>query len=413
MSQIPTDFVPDSTLALALNGYQFISKGCDRHQSDIFQTRLLFEKTICMRGAQAASVFYDNDKFIRQKAAPKRLQKTLFGEGGVQTLDGKAHRHRKQMFMALMTSERIAALGDLLNEQWQAYAQKWENMDRVVFFDEAQEVFCRAVCAWTGVPLAADDVSQRTRDFAAMIEASAAVGPTHWRGRKARKSVESWMREVIAKVRNQQLDVPEDSALYAMSWHRDLDGILLDSQIAAVEIINVLRPTVAIARYTAFAALALYQHSEWRQKLRDGDDSEIFVQEVRRFYPFFPVAAARVKQPFDWQGVHFSEGRRVLLDLYGTNHDGDLWENPNVFQPERFRQWNENPFSLIPQGGGDFYANHRCPGEWITIALMKVTVRFLTRDITYDVPAQDLEISLTQMPTLPKSGFVISRVRRI
>ncbi|CAN5746651.1 hypothetical protein BH23CYA1_BH23CYA1_21830 [soil metagenome] len=82
MSQIPTDFAPDSTLALAFNGYQFISQGCQRHQSDVFQTRLLFEKTICLKGADAAHIFYDVEKFTRQGAAPKRAQKTLFGEGG-------------------------------------------------------------------------------------------------------------------------------------------------------------------------------------------------------------------------------------------------------------------------------------------------------------------------------------------
>ncbi|WP_205879125.1 cytochrome P450 [Leptolyngbya sp. BC1307] len=202
------------------------------------------------------------------------------------------------------------------------------------------------------------------------------------------------------------------TALQAISQHRDLDGNLMDKKIAAVEIINVLRPTVAIARYATFAALALHEHPEYRQQLRDGnnDDRELFTQEVRRFYPFFPFAAARVKQAFDWQDFHFPAGRRVLLDLYGTNHDARAWEDPDTFQPERFRHWEDSPFSLIPQGGGDFYLNHRCPGEWITIVLMMKTLVFLTRSITYEVPPQDLSVSLSQMPTVPESRFIISDV---
>ncbi len=119
-----------------------------------------------------------------------------------------------------------------------------------------------------------------------------------------------------------------------------------------------------------------------------------------------------MRKTFDWQGYRFPKGRRVILDLYGTNHDTQLWEQPDTFQPERFRHWNGSAFNFIPQGGGDHYHNHRCPGEWITIDLMKVAVRMLTSAMTYDVPEQDLRVSMTSMPTIPKSHFVISNVRR-
>lgn len=75
MSQIPQVRTIDSTLLLALNGYQFISQQCDRYQTDIFQTRLLFKPTICFKGEEAAKIFYDPEKFTRKNAAPKRLKK--------------------------------------------------------------------------------------------------------------------------------------------------------------------------------------------------------------------------------------------------------------------------------------------------------------------------------------------------
>ncbi len=412
MKKIPQDRTIDSIFALASDGYKFISQRCQRYGSDIFQTRLLFNKTICLRGEEAAKLFYDREKFIRKNAAPKRVQKTLFGEGGVQGMDGDPHRHRKQMFMSLMSDENIQQLADILVRQWQAYAKKWSTMDKVVFFEEARAVFCRAVCNWAGVPLPESQVKSLTEDLGAMIDASGAVGPKHWRGRLSRKRTEKWIEGIILKVRNNQLEVPQDSAAYIIANQRDLNGELLDLHTAAVELINILRPTVAIARYATFAALALHEHPQCRQKLHDGGEEycEWFVQEVRRFYPFFPFAAAIVSQNFDWHEYHFTQGTRVLLDLYGTNHDPQLWSNPEVFHPERFRDWNGSRFNLIPQGGGDYYINHRCPGEWITIALMKVTLNFLTQSLEYDVPEQNLEISLSKMPTIPKSGFVISNI---
>lgn len=44
----------------------------------------------------------------------------------------------------------------------------------------------------------------------------------------------------------------------------------------------------------------------------------------------------------------------MFLDLYGTNHDENIWEKPSQFIPERFATWQENAFNFIPQGGGHY-----------------------------------------------------------
>ena len=100
------------------------------------------------------------------------------------------------------------------------------------------------------------------------------------------------------------------------------------------------------------------------------------------------------------------------MDLYGTNHDPALWDAPETFEPERFVGWQGDPYTLIPQGGGDHDFNHRCAGEWLTIAVMKEAVNVLAK-MTYDVPPQDLTVDLSQMPARPESRFVIDRVRLV
>lgn len=413
MREIPRDTLPDSTLAFALDGYLFISKRCRRYESDLFQTRLLLQKTICMRGEEAAKLFYDADRFERENASPRRLQATLVGRGGVQGLDGEAHRRRKEMFMSLMSPAGIKRLADLSREQWRAYLVKWENMREVVLLHAVREILARAVCAWAGVPLQESDVKERTNELALMIDASGGLGLRYWRGRRARKRAEKWVGDLIEGVRNQKIMAEEGSALQTIAWHRDLNGELLDKHTAAVEVLNVLRPTVAVARFVIFAALALHEYPECQQKVRGAEEGylELFVQEVRRFYPFFPAVAARVRKDFAWNGYAFPKGIHAILDLYGTDHDARLWDKPEQFRPERFRQWNGSAFNFIPQGGGDHYKNHRCPGEWITIELMKVAVEFLSRSMKYEVPEQDLRVSLSRMPTIPKSEFVITHVK--
>jgi fatty-acid peroxygenase len=227
---------------------------------------------------------------------------------------------------------------------------------------------------------------------------------------------EAWLGMLVTRVRSGKHAAPEGSALRTVAEYRGPDGKRLSPRVAAVELLNVLRPTVAVARFVVFEALALHEHPESRARLLEEDDDEVyehFVQEVRRYYPFFPFAAARVRRDFTWKGYHFPRGRRVLLDLYGTNHDARLWERPHEFRPERFQTWDGSPFSFIPQGGGDHSTGHRCPGEWITIELMKVSARMLTRGMRYDVPVQDLRVSLSRIPAEPASRFVIANVRAV
>lgn len=413
MATMPADRSPDSTLALLRSGYRFIGERCDRYGSDVFSTRILLAPTICLRGRPAAVLFYDDERFRRASAMPLRVQRTLTGRGGVQGLDGVEHTDRKAMFMSIMTPSVIGQLGHLFDEEWRARIPAWEAAGAVPLYDELGRLLTRVVCAWAGVPLATSQVDRRAVDLHAMIEGPAVVGPRHWRGLLARRRAERWIGDLVEQTRVGIHPAPAGSPLRVVAEHRDARGALLPRRIAAVELLNLLRPTVAVDRYIVFAALALRDHPGWCERVRGDDDAtEQFVQEVRRYYPFFPMAAARVRRSFDWQGHHFPQGRRVLLDLYGTNHHPALWPEPELFRPERFAGRRVDPFALIAQGGGDHTTGHRCAGEWITIDLMKRAVTQLTGGMRYDVPPQDLRLDLHRLPALPPSGMTLTNVRR-
>ncbi|MCW2620554.1 MAG: cytochrome, partial [Frankiales bacterium] len=189
---------------------------------------------------------------------------------------------------------------------------------------------------WTGVPLPADRLAARTADLKAMVDAPGAVGARHRRGRAARRAAETGLAGTVERVRR-ETSVGDPSPLTAIATHRDHHRRLLEPRVAAVELINLLRPIVAIDRFVTFAALALHRNPQWRDRVAaDQGDAELFVQEVRRFYPFFPAAAARVTDAFEWGGHSFPAGRRVLLDLYGTDRHPGTWSQPDVSDPERF-----------------------------------------------------------------------------
>jgi fatty-acid peroxygenase len=132
--------------------------------------------------------------------------------------------------------------------------------------------------------------------------------------------------------------------------------------------------------------------------------------EVRRFYPFFPAVAGRARSGFTWRGYDVPAGRRLVLDLYGTNRDPRLWADPGVFRPDRFADGPGDAFTLVPQGGGDHAWGHRCAGEWVTVALVAQAHRVLTRQVRYEVPPQDLRVRRDRFPARPESGMVVRRV---
>lgn len=413
MSIIPSATGFDSTLALLRNPYGFIRQTCRHLDADLFETRILLRKTICMTGAAAAEAFYREEQLIREGSMPSRIQKTLLGEGGVQGLDGATHQHRKKMFMSMMGTEHIAALQGMSLHMLDNFAPDWEARNEVVFYDEVREMLTRAVCAWCGVPIPEAEVATRTAQLTSLIQDAGAIGPKHWAARLARHRLEKWAARMIQQVHDGELQPTQESALHFIATWRDLDGELLNPRVAAVELLNVLRPTVAVSVFIVQTAHALYRYPEWQEKLRNDEGLlEPFVQEVRRLYPFFPAVAARVKSTFEWQGYRFPKGHRVLLDLYGTNTDRRSWDAPLEFRPERFRGRAENPYDFIPQGGGNHYTNHRCPGEWIAISQMKAFCRYLVNDIDYDVPDQDLELDPGELPSLPQNRFIMRNVRR-
>src|SRR5206468_8009777 len=132
-------------------------------------------------------------------------------------------------------------------------------------------------------------------------------------------------------------------------------GQLLPARVAGVELINVLRPSVAVAYFVAFATDALAVQPALRDRLRSGGEQllEAFADEVRRFYPFVPMLAAKARRPVTMDGLQVRRGNRVLLDVYGTLHDPQIWSVADEFDVDRFIDVDPDPYAYCPQGGGD------------------------------------------------------------
>ncbi|RFU21206.1 cytochrome P450 [Geodermatophilus marinus] len=403
----------DDSLALARRGYGWLPERRRQDGRRTVRGRLLGLPVLAVEGPEGARFVYDEDHVRRAHAIPEPVQATLFGKGAVHTLDGPEHRVRKQLFVDLLVDDTpgrpaLVPLVERVTAAWDDAVPGWARQGSVVLFDEAARVLTRGVCGWAGVPLEDDGVPAMARDLTAMVDGFATGGPRHWRARRARNRREAELAHLVADVRGGRRAVPAGSVVDAVARHRDASGEQLDPRVAAVEVLNVVRPTVAVSWFVAFAAHALLHWPGVRERLAAGDPAyaEAFAHELRRFYPFAPFIGGRAPRAVEFDGVRVPAHAMVLVDLYDTDHDRELWEDPSAFRPERFLDREIDPWELVPQGAGDPRTGHRCPGEQITVALLSALGARLAR-LRADVPEQDLTISLRRIPALPADRVVL------
>ncbi|WP_182886196.1 cytochrome P450 [Microbispora sp. H10885] len=402
----------DTTLLLLLEGYAWLPSRWREAQGEMIRTRLLGQRAVVLRGPDAARFFYDDNHVQRAPALPEPIKSTLFGHGAVHGLDQGAHRARKAMFMGLMTPESVASLVRETTAAWDETVATWPGRGEVVLFDEAARVLTTGVCRWAGIPLDEEEAGPLAADLVAMVDGFGSPGARHWRARGARVRREAWLAEMVEDVRRGGSRVPPTSALGVVAAHREPDGQPLAARLAAVELLNLVRPTVAVAWFLTFAAHAMHNWPVTRVRLNDDVDgayAEAFAHEVRRFYPFAPFVAGKAAKDLTWKGEPILADWLVLLDVWGQNHDPALWPNPCSFDPQRFIGREIGPYDLIPQGGGDPATGHRCPGEPVAVGLLGALAPRLAR-LDYTLPPQDLTVSPYRIPARVADGFVLRPV---
>lgn len=405
----------DSAVLLARRGYLFPASLDQNARQQLAQRhavvmRLLGRRAMVVSGDEGVRFFYDNQLMKRRRAVPAPISLSLFGAGAVHGLDDDAHRHRKQLFRSALSEDELDRLVSIAERRWAPVVRTWANAGAGDVWAAAVEVFGSSIIEWAGIEEPELEKRKHARMMAQIVDGFGVPGPPYLAAALARRRANHWAASQIRRARSANPGVQPGSWLHQVAHHVDHDGAPLPEETAAVELLNVLRPTVAVSWLAAFGAVALAEHPLWRDRLRketaDGGATpvaEAFAHEVRRYYPFVPVLAARTKKDVEIAGLRLPRGHRVLLDVWGTNH-GDAWAEPWTFDPSRFLGTDPCEIaSFVPQGGGDPDLGHRCPGEGVSNRLLQSTVRLLADLDGLDLPLQDRQFSLTRMPTRPRS----------
>ena len=388
-------------IRLLTDGY-FYWQNKREHPSDVVTTRLIGKRWLCGADPEAAVAVYDPDRVVRKDAVPEPLQATLFGKGGVQGLEGVRHQNRKAWFVANQSTPEQKSIVAEFQHSW---SEALSGTDSLQVFSTAAEKLFDAATSWLECSPPSRYKAQRlTRDMIAMVDAIGSVGPRHLAGRLARKRAEKWARQVLlerAKARTHGASSPLDGLIGL----EEPGGEPLSLRAASVELLNVTRPVTAVAWYVSFCGLALHNNPGLKDLLAERPQMIVpFCHEVRRFYPFAPFTAGRAIDAFELGGVVAQPGDMVAVDVYGMHHNPDFWSQPQVFDPERF--CGARPEAYAPQGTGNMFTSHRCPGEDLTLQLMAAATTELV-ERSWTVPLQPLDVDKTRIPARLPTGLRI------
>ncbi|MDT0187061.1 cytochrome P450 [Microbacterium sp. ARD31] len=394
---------------LLRHGYHAVARDrAARGGGDTYVSRLLGSRTVVIGEPDGARAFYDESLARRAGAVPPPLAWLLFGRGALHGTDGTVHRDRKRLVLDVLDPD---TLGDLVDDVAADLAHRvgsWPGRE-VDLHDELVTTYGAAVLRWAGLDLSSRGADEVSRRLAEIVDGFGFAWPAYARAWRSRRWAERWARQAVAGVRSERTTPPDASALRRIA---DSD---LDERTAAVELLNVLRPTVAVAWLGVFAAFDLARASAAEgERLRDPGavhERYAFAQEVRRTSPFVPVLTAIALRDARVSGTRVRAGDRLLLDVVGIDHHPDHWPAPHEFRADRFLDRDAltaaAAFDLVPQGGGH-PSGHRCPGESLTARLLSETVRVLA-DVETDLAGAVVDAS--RMPTLPRGSSAV-RVTR-
>jgi retinoid hydroxylase len=420
------------TLAFVSNPFAFVDERVAKH-GKVFRTRVLGRDTAVISGPEAAALWLDQAKLERKDSMFAHIF-GLFGGTSLPSMDGAAHKRRKQQVLAAFDRSAMESYLPGLQEAIERMLARCAKEGEVRLVDRLRSLAIEAICRNI---LGVDDdaeVAKLVGEYQAVTGGLGAVpvdlpGTTMSRANAARDRLLSLMRAKVAEHREN----PGHDGLARILAAKASDGSSIDDDAAALELHHVF-----LAGYIVFAQLAaMVLRLDADPAIRGGVMDEIarqategplelatlarldrlqrVVQEVKRITPMLPILFSVAKEPLEFAGTRIPKGWTVSLALHNMHMLPDVYAEPERFDPDRFAppraEHEKHEHAFAPQGPGPL-GGHKCPGTDYATWFMSAFTVLMLKSYDCEVPEQDLAYNLGKIPPEPRDGLRVRLVAK-
>ena len=134
------------------------------------------------------------------------------------------------------------------------------------------------------------------------------------------------------------------------------------------------------------------------------------IKESLRYYPPIWNIVRRAIKDHQVGGVDIPAGKQLMLNIYLMHHNSDYWQEPHIFDPERFNgnQSDRHKFQYLPFGGGGRF----CIGN--NFALYEILLLLIQFVKKYEIkPISPKKVPFNPLLTLrPKDPVMVELKKR-
>ncbi|HZI13973.1 MAG TPA: cytochrome P450 [Myxococcus sp.] len=313
------------------------------------------------------------------------VRELLLGHGIVSAI-GEDWRRQRKLMAPFFTPRAVEKFLPIFLADTQQLIQRWRGLQGgqpVDMFDEMMGITA-AIILHAVFSTGSDETLDRIRgavehNIAFLVKRQMGMLPlplwlplpSHLRYQRARRSVDDYIRGVIAQRRAMPQEQWPEDLLTKMMATRDEEtgGTLADPLVVDNGVTLFVAGHETTARTLGFLWYALAQNPEVEARLHAELDSVLgeapptvsdlkklpytlqVIKEVMRLYPPVPLYPRDTVAEDTLAGVRIPAGTRVMVFPYGTHRHPDFWEDPERFDPDRWtpeREATRDPHAYHP-----------------------------------------------------------------
>jgi cytochrome P450 len=344
---------------------------------------------------------------------------------GVLVTDGEEHDHYRALMEPALHPGQLPGYTQIMLRQTDHVTSQWKNGDIVDMLQEGRKIALLIVMdtlfgvdAWNDLP----------RIWTPIIKAIEYISPgmwIFWRNlprtgyRKYFKTLDDYLYGIITEKR--RLPADEQPSRDPRSSTPNLLQHLIDAGLED-HIIRDQMLTMLIAGHDTSTALLAWtfallgQHPDIHTRLieeldlTDNKSSLLdqVIKESLRLFPPIHIGNRRVREDLEFPEGTIPAGERMFYSIYLTHRDPAIWEEADIFHPERFAHGPKTPpMSYIPFGGGP----RACIGAAFGQAEARLVIAHLLRGFNFE-PINAHQIHPHMGATLEPRPCVLMRVTK-